>query len=566
MHINDLGLCILGRVFTILSHCYDKHHLVRDPMLLVPIASVCRTWRTCVSPSIHNKVIVKNKGHKDSTTSNIQDILARNCLEHIHVLRIDIARQIVETVDLVKILEEAGAGQIVWQKITKIEIRSGCRWVYEKTKGMLKAHEPRTKLAVDFLEKHFPHLREIIYMHKNYNSSMHNMKRFYTYGVLPGLISRYSARIRSLDLCVLVSKMPKDFTFSKQLTHLSIRMDGYERRMLPKIFAPSLQYLKISEASVNITWNWFYSENKDVHTWFNDLKELWIIFANTEEGDMPAYHIGKIAINEGDRFNSYYKQWAKRVHFPALEKLRVENYPYPTPRFYKPFIGSPLKDIYIDSHRDGNYHIPAEIFRSLTNMYVNIGFRRSKHHFFDYEGTLTKLFSSPSTVHSCIISLRTKLSFSLPSEMRWIFIQNLKLEFYIDFHSVYNILYCMPNLKKLDFKTLESGIANQPKRDLKAKWNGHYKEPNIVNKKLECISWYICCSNEKPNMDSVMYCVLKVLPLVPSLLKLKINDRFVDKTMQTLARPPIGIKRRLPRCLEVVGIKARLTLVSKNIA
>ncbi|KAJ1957551.1 hypothetical protein GGI12_004997 [Dipsacomyces acuminosporus] len=97
----------------------------------------------------------------------------------------------------------------------------------------------------------------------------------------------------------------------------------------------------------------------------------------------------------------------------------------------------------------------------------------------------------------------------------------------------------MPQLKKAEFQMAESSLQS-------IGTSGGEGASGMVerkaNKSVGCISWFFehCFDYYK---DTIMYCLLDILRLVPSLLKLKINDNLVDMAKEMLSDPTTGLQK-----------------------
>ncbi|KAJ1954249.1 hypothetical protein GGI12_005835, partial [Dipsacomyces acuminosporus] len=220
-------------------------------------------------------------------------------------------------------------------------------------------------------------------------------------------------------------------------------------------------YLRITNISPDISWNWFDSgDGNDV--WFSSLKNLQITFGPWI-GNLTYYHRGDVSRLRLSSCYTDYREVTKRVHFPALEKLRIRPFTLWDDEFYSLFKDSPLKHVDIQSPQGSEHHIPAWMLATATSLRVHLAYevsqfktRNDGQHpvvskIESYEEALLRLLSSPSAARSARISTLTSRALSLPSTWAWYSVENLRLDFCVSMQSIRAVLAQMPKLDSFSF-------------------------------------------------------------------------------------------------------------------
>ncbi|KAJ1953051.1 hypothetical protein GGI12_006099, partial [Dipsacomyces acuminosporus] len=312
---------------------------------------------TCVLPDIAHQVVVRYGSR--NIESNLKDVLRKGYARHTRKLKIDTGDFSVDNVDIAKILEEAGFGQGKWPHVHMLDIGSGNKRRPNSSRRLVSNSDSTANKLASFLHERLPNATAIRYHCRDRDSS---------YDILSDLVAKYSTRLSKLDISVYVQNLTDRFVFPKDLTHLAIDMNGYEKRMVPAIFASSLMYLKIAKASIGITWSWFDSGNGP-EVWFSSLKELCIDFED-DVYDELYYHDG----NPDRVEESEYRSIIKKAHFPVLSKLSVPRYYYFDTSFYKLFYDCPLKELCIVAPRNVYEYIPFQLLSNLSDIAVSVSY------------------------------------------------------------------------------------------------------------------------------------------------------------------------------------------------
>ncbi|KAJ1958712.1 hypothetical protein GGI12_004668 [Dipsacomyces acuminosporus] len=339
MHVNDLNCDILHRIFAICSLSYNKTSgSYKDYLNLRPVSSVCRYWRPIALPHLYERVFVFHR-HGEIHT-NAMAIFAGNHFSYVRKLEINVMDSTIDEVEITSVLNRAGIGRAAWPQIKKLEIANTVSkdQLVEAATGFTCSHES----VVGYFAKHLPGLSEVKFSQDIWDEYRFVSRSEFPCRLVNGLADTYSTQLHKLHLGIYIDCMSQGLCFPQQLTHMDISMDGYEMGILPSIFAPCLRYLKIRDASSDITWGWFDS-GSGADVWFASLTELVVEFDPRPELYRQTYRTGVLFAVELAEYYSDYCEVAKRPHFPALERLTVTSYPYDDHGFYKLFEGCPLK-------------------------------------------------------------------------------------------------------------------------------------------------------------------------------------------------------------------------------
>ncbi|KAJ1961838.1 hypothetical protein GGI12_003021 [Dipsacomyces acuminosporus] len=549
MHFNGLAYDILRQIFAIVTKEYehwddDSWDLKR----LLDISSVCRVWRAHVLPHICKKLVIEYSN--SGTRSNASFILAGGYVEHARALEVRVNNRAADSIDLVAKLDEAGVGKAAWSCINELVIKNNYSWFENGQARGVKGTASAMKQAVEYLFKHAPNITRLGYEHKGAGGIGRGRTNEYTYLLASKLVNRYSPQLRKLALSLAGDRLPNSLSFPRQLTLLNISMGGHEHQISATIFAPSLECLTITNASPDITWSWFDSgDGNDV--WFSSLKQLSIEFDSAAETYGQSYHSGNLTAIDTSNFKSDYRATAKRAHFVALEKLAIVCYPYTDGSFYELFKGCPLKDINIELPQGLDYHIPPQLLANLANLHIEIDYYYLEFQTGDeddsplakkevYERAIAELLSSPSTANAVNLVVNEIHTFSLAGSMAWNSVRVLELGLYVDMPSIYAVLAHMPKLQHLvcrmsdrylDTACDNSGSAVDPKN----------RQLPVVNQSVEYISLYLADDSGFPDRG-LPQCLSNLLPLVPSLLKLKVNYDLVDAARGFLSDPSSSLE------------------------
>ncbi|KAJ1952897.1 hypothetical protein GGI12_006130 [Dipsacomyces acuminosporus] len=122
---------------------------------------------------------------------------------------------------------------------------------------------------------------------------------------------------------------------------------------------------------------------------------------------------------------------------------------------------------------------------------------------------------------------------SLPDAIGWTSIQRLKLEFYIDMGSLYTVLAQMPKLRHLQF-CMPTAYLNRLYTENAGANEQARQQLSVANK---CVEYLGFESDDHLPKSCLRYALSSILPLVPSLLKLKVNWNSVDDIRDMISDP-----------------------------
>ncbi|KAJ1961596.1 hypothetical protein GGI12_003163 [Dipsacomyces acuminosporus] len=538
MDISKLGHDIFRFVAFELTRGFDtfKHKVKYGNVL--ELSTVCRSWRELLLPYVYSKVYIDF--NEPYTVSNAKAILNGSYIAFARKLEI-IIRHDIDSVNLVELLERVGFGKTVWTDVTKLEIL----FPYDSYDGLvgndLRESIPTLEQMVDYLHNLLPNIKDVSYAQKKYPNVM-GKKINKNLFLVPNLIQLYSTQIHRVTMDI--SGYHKDgYWFPRQLTCLTISMGYIETAKSAKIFAPLLQFLKITCASTDITWNWFDSDDSGNDVWFTNLTRLSIEFSSFPLG--KSYHNGDLSNINSSKFCSEYLDSAKRVHFPALQNLEVLYYPFSDDSFYRVFEGCPLRKAVLGTPNRARAHIAPCLLSNISDIDVAIQYHYTQ--FEDeaqqpavskedaYNEGVARLLSSPSVAQYACVRVQNNDTVTLPSALAWSSVKRLELNAYIDMTSLHTILAHMPLLKSLRFKASSLCINSMRHEGTSADAQAR-QQPVVINKSLVQMAMYINdCS--KLSEGSLQYCLLNVLLLVPSLLKLRVNQNLVGVCSETVFDP-----------------------------
>ncbi|KAJ1959942.1 hypothetical protein GGI12_004075 [Dipsacomyces acuminosporus] len=552
MQFNDLDKVILQRTLAIASGNCDQR-TSKGRAALVTMSSVCRAWRAFLLPCLYRTIFASYAPtHK---SSNAMLALGSGHIKHARALVIDTKDVPIENLHVAQILKLAGIDQLNLPQIKRLEIHNSLHpdQIVSDSEFVMDIDR-----LVYFLSKLLPNITEIQCSQRILDEDLVVTHTTCPAKLLSALADAYSTNVQELNLGMYIDGDCRDLHFPQQLTHLTVSMDRYEKMMLPNIFASSLKYLKIVSAPAAITWSWFYT-GEGRHVWFKKLKEFEIEFSRLEIRPRQTYHGSVLSRVEGFEFSSDYRQHSKIAHFPALEKLRVSNYPYDDDVFYKVFCNCPLKSIDIKAPNGVKYQIPYRLLNNLTNMRLQLEHRRSEF----YKGRagsqtfhteknvyfkeLARLVNTPSTARMIHLGLEntSKAALTLPRNLAWNATQHLELTFSVDVPSVIIILQQMPSLRILRCCLMSSNLNKMYERDpvkgKLGKGNRVKKLVDVVNKRVEHIAFNIGdINNASLSQSGFRCCLSNVLPCVPSLVKL-----FGVEKPKAMADKPMAMAKLL---------------------
>ncbi|KAJ1964436.1 hypothetical protein GGI12_001420 [Dipsacomyces acuminosporus] len=546
MRIHDLGSDILHRVFSIARFSNGQRRKSEDFKRLLALASVCRSWRLQLVPSIYKRACVHC--YDAESESNVADILSANYTDYTRELKICVVDTIVDNIDLVEVLDSAMLGQAVWPNIGKLVIDNHFDLLsHEEGNKTGQLSSPALAMEIaGYLNDHVPNIRELEYRHHSHDYFLWDNPNQYSYLLLPGLVDMYRPQLQRLDLDVEFNRLAVSFMLPQQLTRLTLNLGRDCADISSKIYAPALQYLKILSFSPTSTWRWFYSGDNDA-IWFDRLEELDLVVDSSKQprarlNSASGFTVIQIPSAKPERRNVSWK-----VHFPVLQKLRITNYQNDDVSFFELFEESPLRRIEITSNGDQQSTIPHKMLAKLEHLNVKMDFSYST---LDnggnrqdpealkkaaYENPLTKLLSSPSTVRVASLSNTRPDVVSLPTTLAWGLVHKLELDFSIDMQSVYAVLAQMPRLRAFGFSLLESYLTELCSDNSTAPVRDGQRQC-VANSRVESLSICISKAGDLPN-SVLLFCLSSILHLAPSLLRLEINAKFVDAARDIISDP-----------------------------
>ncbi|KAJ1959869.1 hypothetical protein GGI12_004112 [Dipsacomyces acuminosporus] len=558
MGFNDLTYDILRRVFTITSQKYMLHGTPENFNDMASVSQACHSWRECILPYLYRKASISVKGTIKILHANTH--IASEFLSYVQEINIT-TQQSIDNANLISALDAVGIGQGSWPEAKKIAF-TNLRGRINKREGKFRNALPTAQQTVDYLQEHLPALSYIEYTQSIYACG-HNDRHMCSYDLLAELINRYSAKVLKLNLALCLAVFTLHAPLPHRLTHLTLAMGAQEVELTPKIFAPSLKYLKLIEVSPDITWGWFDS-NDGNDIWFASLRELVLEFKYYSI--KKAYHNDDLSLGGTSQFESSCRNVARHVHFPVLEKLRIANYPFYDGSFYKLFEACPLVSLDISTPQHYQSHIPPCMLANVEQLAVGITYRHSlfpqsatyRHSLFPepdltseggrwiepYQKGISKLLASPSSVRSVRLSASIYDLPTLPDAIAWSSVKRLEILCSINMRSVYAILARMPQLQYLELKVhalSPSGSSSDSAED--------NETARVVNKRVEYIRVY---GSGSIHSGSIKEFALGVLPLVPSLLKL-VTSYIWSAELKSVLADPSNLLEWMAGQLEVTG-------------
>ncbi|KAJ1961266.1 hypothetical protein GGI12_003339 [Dipsacomyces acuminosporus] len=354
MNIGDLDYDILYRVFRIIASRAEG---------LVEVSSVCRYWRRLILPHLYDILYVRHsngvlQSDVQSGSSNEYTKYARELCIHLYDVYIDSSK-------FITILKKSGIDQAVWPQIRKLEINSYINLEDHGT-GADVDSKKAAKDAADILLKHLPNISEIKVSEvtDDYEWDLCHRNPIL---LVPELASRYSTQLHKIDLFIDSVWLSKGISLPQPLTHLAIVTSDRDSQVLTKIFAPTLQFFRITQLTPDIMWSWFDSGNeKSDIVWFNSLLDLEIGFYDQDHkyycGTQKSSHRTNDPSDiDQSEAGSEHRYTNKRVHFPVLRRLKLGHYPYVDGSFCDLFIDCPLQEIDITWCNGVGHHLPPQI-------------------------------------------------------------------------------------------------------------------------------------------------------------------------------------------------------------
>ncbi|KAJ1959868.1 hypothetical protein GGI12_004111 [Dipsacomyces acuminosporus] len=515
LHINGLDYDILHRLFRIIRNRYDLsigHRFSANYRQLVKVSSVCRYWRAFLLPHLHGTLYVKTKDGRRGKKSNAEQIIKYKLTSYVRVFDVEFRNRRFEDIDPLAVFHELRVDKVVWGRVKRLAM------CYPSSKSGNDA-SVIVKWMLLFFGEYMPGITELEY-------------RSPSWPVFEGSVMQRCH-------CALFSEFACQYSaLSSKLTHLTVCMDSSERRVLALAFAPALQFLRITHASPDITWNWFDS-NDGNDIWFRSLKTLQIEFSLGPQAHRPTYLSHNLSA-----FSSSYRGVVRRVHFPQLEMLAIRPYCFWDDSFHRLFEGCPLKQINIDSPKGAKNHIPPTMLASIADLKLHVSFDNSQ---FDnrrspgsakeaaYNQSLAKLFSAATVAQRVELSTDSLTTLLLPGELRWTFVESLYLAFWIDMKSIYTVLAHMPRLRNFSFHLY---LKHSEAADSSAASTGGADQQQLrtANSAVKFIEIFNPGTSALPR-DALLYCLKNLLPLVPSLSSLKVSYHLVSYASKVVADP-----------------------------
>ncbi|KAJ1964308.1 hypothetical protein GGI12_001505 [Dipsacomyces acuminosporus] len=562
MKFENLNLDVLRMIFSrACNEKWDGRNAIDSYREMVTLSSASHLWRLVVLPYLYKRIHVYCDHGK--VFSNAKLAIDNGFLDYARVLKIKITDAGIEAVDLITHLYEAGIDKAIWPAIYKLDISNYDEVRFGDSNDVDLNYEENfestpvtTKKIVDYFCKHVPGVKSVEYTD---TLSMVTPNRDYEYlgMLLSELFKRYSVQIATSSMLLVPSRLTGLFNFPQHLTHLSLVMEGYEAKLLSKVFAPSLQYLNIIRCSPDITWSWFDSGNGN-DIWFRSLERLLIWFSDTLT-PLKSYHNGKYPARNASEFKSdYLGEGPKNVHFPVLRRLVVKGraYPYMDGSFYKLFQDSPLEGVDIMSPQSAKDHIPVEFFASLKTFSVEVKldpgqFRSADnphqlpfYRKLDYTQAIICLTGPESTASDITLTANTLDTLQF-FEFGWTLVQRLRLRLHVDLRSILCILGFLPTLRYYEFKVHASSL-----KDFCHEYIRRNKKLNLelgaVHKRVEHVA--VCVTSDgQLQEDLVLYLLSELLPLAPSLLKLEVDTgaaAFAKQAYSQLASSLEGVSQQ----------------------
>ncbi|KAJ1965922.1 hypothetical protein GGI12_000443 [Dipsacomyces acuminosporus] len=482
-------------------------------------------------PSAKSKLTLSVDCNSADLTSKARLAIAGGYTQCPQTLEVVLTGTPIEKINLVEKLNDAGVGDAVWPCIKKLHFTNEPRHDSARKTHDFKGTIAAAKTFIDYLAKHLPSVRDIGFV-DHLDTVFGERDYVYLSEFVSGLFKRYVANLDNVLLFIPTTEVTSYFWFPKQLTHLTLSMDGHENAMVPKIFAPSLQYLSMYETSPDITWNWFDSGSSGTDTWFSSLKELHIAFT-IYKVFQTTYHNGDLSNVDVDAFGSSYHASARRVYFPALETLDIKNYKFSDGSFYNLFRTCPLKKVNIATPLDAKHHIPSWMFGSAKDVHVQLKYDYSGLYDGEYHGnpmdleraacesSLAHILSTPSAARSAVLHTMCFQSISLPDKIAWSSIQRLELHFGISIKSIYNVIAYTHKLRRLSFFLCPDYVAHSSD-NLHIDLMRRYQDSDLNNTDLEDIAINVY-GVDQSMLSILSHCLCYMLPLVSSLKTLRVT-------------------------------------------
>ncbi|KAJ2077417.1 hypothetical protein H4R24_005144 [Coemansia sp. RSA 988] len=479
---------------------------------LQPLASVCRSWRRAILPTLYqsvvfclkeipssrNGVISKNSSILSTretginspnyiVRTNLKLILDSRNERYVRQLAIDMLGDISPRA-LVAVLSEAGFDCMEWLGIEKLRITHWHGYILRKP-----IYDSESLAQLNSILLHaLPNLSSVKYRSPD-------DRRYYNEFPLDGLLSSTLCQLRHVKLVSGFHPEMGSTAFLRNLTSLTLRCPILANAThLPMIFAESLETLCMGFSSAETIWNRFYTTNTNGGISFNRLRTLVLEYMppNGAEAKQSLYARTKSLYDDcynaisdsGSIYNDspqtcnelepsvhgsdddddvtlldpnsptnmlFCKQLdtneKKCPAFPVLQNLSICKYPDSISQVLRYFSVENIPFVSIRDVCRGWSNLRASSVAALSGLRMHISPRSlaSKGDEHQYQTWINQIFSVSSQMASLQLDAQTSMPITLPDVIGLTSLTSLSFSFRVDLGTVPSLLSRLPHLQTL---------------------------------------------------------------------------------------------------------------------
>ncbi|ORX72957.1 hypothetical protein DL89DRAFT_265130 [Linderina pennispora] len=370
-----------------------------------------------------------------------------------------------------------------------------------------------------FIE-HIPHVKHLSHRASGY--VLKNPPAF----PLGDVLNFYLPQLQTLFLSDRILPEMDHKYFSSFLTRLHLHINSESAEHIPKIYAPSLEYLSL-----------YYSDT--LHSWhiFRACLPGSVIFETLTK--LEIYHYPKIS-ESTDESDTYLPS----ISFPKLQELRLGYYPFKYSNSFALFKDAPIQTATITDIIDRFQLSAITTFRDVQTLTISIRSWPDKMHDETTVSIAKDLFSKPFSASTAKINIQTSLPIPLPDTILWTKLEELYLDFPVYLSDLIHILPQLPHLRWLLVGAIYSTGNNPENTELTPIWSSTLIQLILFSSVVEIPM--------VPSLDAM--CIL--VSGLPSLLKLAVLDNILSTVKDVLSERGVSQESN-EKVLQVVGYRPK---------
>ncbi|ORX64119.1 hypothetical protein DL89DRAFT_272692 [Linderina pennispora] len=419
---------------------------------------ICQHWRNTIKESLYTTAIIlcqkptaeqmllygsiSDSGQLASrgiylAASSPQPILWRTDISNIMRLKNSNYTQqllissrdcIIDFPSLGDILETFGFSTVEWLRLEKILFIGTPQVAKQDSDTKLPIADDTSKRlsqTSQYFIEHTPHVKHL--WHRKSGYLLNNPPAF----PLGDMLDFYLPQLRTIALSDFTLPEMNHKYFSSYLARLDLQINSESAERLPKIYAPSLEYLSL-----------YYSDT--LHSWhiFRGCLPGSVIFENLTV--LEIYHYPEISesIDESDAY-------LPSISFPKLKDLRLQYYPFNDPSIFALFKDAPIQTATIVDAVDRFQLSVITTFRDVQTLLISTRSWNTSVHDEAAASIAKGLFGKPFSTSTAEIFIDTSLPIPLPDTILWTKLEKVYLQFPVYLSDLIDILPQLPHLRWL---------------------------------------------------------------------------------------------------------------------